>query len=156
MHFGESHYWSEAPFLPPREPPGPLWERNLFFWDPPGPSQDQLWSLRGRPRSSQDGPGAPKGRLKFTKWTCSKPWKYHYLASRELKKVLPVNFLTSPERSGDLQNAYPDRQERLGVPQKPPGTGPGPSKKLPGPPWSHPGRSQRPSHDLQGSPGTPR
>ena len=63
---------------------------------PPAASQSPLWSLQGRPESSQERPGASKGHIKFTKLACSTLRKYVYLTSRDLRKTLSDHLSTLP------------------------------------------------------------
>ena len=114
----------EAPWSPPEAEP--------FFQDPPGAPQSLLWSSRGRPEPSQERPGAPKGHIKFTKLTCSKPWKYVYLTLWDLKKSVPDHFFTllGPTRDPPESSPFPSRSplgtqkgppERSRTPDGPPG-----------------------------------
>ena len=121
-------------------PPGALRGPNPFSRDPPGASQSPLWSSGGRPKSSQERPGASKGHIKFTKSACSNPRKYVYLASRDLKKTLSDHFsmLRVPPRDPPVWRPYSSRSPPAPQkgPRELPGTPPGAPQGPPGTPWS--------------------
>ena len=110
---------------------------SSFLRTPPGPIQSSLWTSWRCPDSSQEGPGAPKDHMKFTKLTCSKPWKYVYLTLWDLKNRVPDLFFTlqGPTRDPLESSPYPSRSPlgtqkgapgRSGTPDGPPGAPFGP------------------------------
>ena len=102
--------------------PGAPPERVLFSQGPPW----TLWTSWRCPDSSQEGPEAPKDHMKFTKLTCSKPWKYVSLTLWDLKKTVPGHFFTSPYPSRSPLGTQKDAPVRPGTPDGPPGAPFGP------------------------------
>ena len=108
---------------------------SSFLRTPPGPLQSSLWTSWRCPVSSQERPGAPKDHIKFTKLTCSKPWKYVYLTLWDLKKDVPDHFFTlqEPTRDPPEFSPYPSLSP-LGIQKGAPGR-PGPPDGPPGAPF---------------------
>ena len=67
-------------------PPLSLQTRCTFPRDPPEPSQSQLLSTQGPPRTPLGAPKGAKGPLKSVRTTIKKRRKYMYLASRICQK----------------------------------------------------------------------
>ena len=112
--------------------PGAPPERVLFSQDHPGTPPRPTFELLEVPSLSQEGPGASNDHMKFTKLTCSKPWKYVYLTLWDLKKSVPDHFFTlrGPTRDSPESSPFPSRSplgtqkgppERSRTPDGPPG-----------------------------------
>ena len=67
-------------------PPWSLQVRCPFPRDPPEPSQSQLWSPQGPPRTPLRAPKDAQGPLKSAMSTIKKRCKYVYLALKDHKK----------------------------------------------------------------------
>ena len=75
---------------PPLEP----YRARTLFLETPQSFPKPALEGRGAPEILPRGPGPSKGQIKFTKSACSKPWKYMYLAPKDLKKTLSDHFPT--------------------------------------------------------------
>ena len=69
---------------PSLEPPNAV----TFFLGPTEPSQSQLWSPQGSPRTPLRAPEDAQGPLKSAMSTIKKRWKYVYLAHRDQTKLV--------------------------------------------------------------------
>ena len=118
----------------PWSPPGP----EPFFSRPPRSLPKRTLELQGRPEILPRGPRASKGQIKFTKSACSKPYKYVYLAPKDLNKNTLGPFFDAP-------NSPPGPSRVAPLILK---VASGPPKSSPGPPGTPPGAPQDP-------PGTP-
>ena len=93
-------------------------EHEPFFSRPPRSFPKPTLEGRGAPEILPREPGASKGQIKFAKSACSKPWKYVYLAPKDLKKTLSDHFSTLRIAPRDPQSGAPNPQGRLGTPKK--------------------------------------
>ena len=69
-----------------------LQTRCPFPRDPPEPSQSELWSSQGPPRTPLGAPKGAKGPLKSVRTTIKKRWKYVYLAFKNQPKTVFYDF----------------------------------------------------------------
>ena len=73
-------------------PPWSLQTRCPFPRDAPEPSQSQLWSSQGPPRTPLGAPKGAKGPLKCVRTTIKKRGKYVYLAFKNQPKTVFYDF----------------------------------------------------------------
>ena len=137
-HLGKNEQRSKIAFLGFCALPGALQSPGPFVQDPLRSSPKRLWSSQGHPKFSQERPEAPKTHIKSTKLACLKPWKYVYLASRNVKKKVPGRLFYAPGTPrGPSRVATPILKDPPGCQKGPPGAPRDLSKvtqEVPGPP----------------------
>ena len=111
QHIGEMEHSRRRQFSLSRPSLERLRSVSSFLRTAPGPLQSPLLSSWRCPAYSQEGPGASNDHMKFTKLTCSKPWKYVYLTLWDLKKSVPDHFFTllGPTRDPPESSPFPSR-----------------------------------------------
>ena len=114
-------------------PPWSLQTRCPFPRDPPEPSQSQLWSSQGAPRTPLGAPKGAKGPLKSVRTTIKKRWKYVYLAFKNQPKTVFYDFRSFSGGPRTHPGPHPHRPDPPHGAQKRPRAIPGTSL---GEPWA--------------------
>ena len=105
----------------------------LSLGTPPEPSQSQLWSSQGAPRTPLGAPKDTQGPVKSTTSTIKKRWKYVYLGLKHHQKTIFYDFWSFSGGPRTHPGPHPHRPDPPHGAQKRPRAIPGTSL---GEPWA--------------------